>query len=67
MLDQSVAHSGLRICICVFMFFLYIMGSGSCQMVFYPNGGEAIKPENGNMLKLLAEKKKITKLMPDRR
>lgn len=66
MLDQNVARNGLRIYICVFMFFLYIMGSESCQMVFYPNGGEAIKPEKGNMLKLLAEEK-VTKLMPDRR
>ena len=56
-MTQSVAHSGLRIYICVFMFFLYIMESESGQMVFYSNGGEEIKPENGNMLKLLAEKK----------
>lgn len=27
-------------------------------MVFHSNGGEEIKPENGKMLKLLAEKKK---------
>lgn len=56
-MTQSVAHSGLRIYICVFMFFLYIMGSESGQMVFHSNGGEEIKPENGKMLKLLAEKK----------